>query len=302
MSFEKQKEEMVRICHEIWEKGQAELILGFGVNEAAEFATPLFVRNKDDIGKLIWDGSCSPNLAKYVLAKKEKVAIVAKPCDIRALVMYMIEKQITRDQVIIIGMECPGMQNGDNELHPWCAECKVHVPPIYNYLIKSENLVEQKKMEEPQNSETSNANLEANLQRLQAELKKCIMCFSCRQACYGCYCTTCFMDRNIPNWQPNELDMGAKLNFHLGRFMHLAGRCVECGACERVCPSGVKIRYIIKDLTDFCEKVYGYQAGLDPNEVPVLTAFEQNDKEFGFLGGEKFGNIKGSKCCDKAVG
>jgi ferredoxin len=75
--------------------------------------------------------------------------------------------------------------------------------------------------------------------------------------------------------------------------MHLAGRCVGCGACERVCPSNVKIRYLAKDLADFCQELYGYRPGENPDEVPAMTSFDQDDKEVGFLGGES-----NDLCCD----
>ena len=59
------------------------------------------------------------------------------------------------------------------------------------------------------------------------------------------------MDRGLPNWQPSEPGTKAKMVYHLGRTMHLAGRCIECGACERVCASGVNARYLIKEVTGF---------------------------------------------------
>ena len=92
------------------------------------------------------------------------------------------------------------------------------------------------------------------------------------------------MDRGMPNWQPAAPDLGLKMVYHMGKAMHLAGRCVECGACERVCPSGVEVRYIIKEVTNFIEKTYDYRTGLDIEAQPVMTTYKPDDKETGFLG------------------
>jgi ferredoxin len=93
-----------------------------------------------------------------------------------------------------------------------------------------------------------------------------------------------------PTGTPRIWIWGAKMTFHLGRAMHLAGRCVECGACERVCPSGVKIRYLIQELTDLCKEEYGYEAGINPDEVPAMATYNTKDREIGFLGGEEDGS------------
>jgi coenzyme F420-reducing hydrogenase beta subunit len=36
------------------------------------------------------------------------VALVAKPCDVRALNVLIQEGQVARDQVFVIGVACPG--------------------------------------------------------------------------------------------------------------------------------------------------------------------------------------------------
>jgi len=78
----------------------------------------------------------------------------------------------------------------------------------------------------------------------EAEIEKCKLCYACRGACFGCYCKVCFMERGSPNWHPPDIDKAAKITYHLTRAMHLAGRCVTCGACEAACSYGVKLAYI----------------------------------------------------------
>lgn len=289
MSFERQREEILKYCRDLFNENRVDLILGFTSGEAGRDAVPCFIRSADELDGLRWDEMCRPNLAKYLTEKKGRVGIIAKPCDARAIAMYLAENQIDRNNVYIIGVECAGMKSGDQKPEdgnkdPWCENCTVRIPPVYDVLVRYGDIPVEPGNN--RNTEAEGKDFEDRLSRFQSEIKKCILCFSCRQACYGCYCETCFIDRNIPNWLPAELDMGRKMVFHLGRAMHLAGRCVECGACERTCPSGVKIRYLTDELNKLCEELYGYRAGVNPEEVPAMTAFSQNDREVGFLGGE----------------
>lgn len=291
MGFDKQRNEIINICNNLLDEGKVSLILGFAEGQTKGISIPSFIRTKDEAVNLKWDDTCTTTLAKYLLEKKEGVAIIAKPCDARAIVMYMTENQIDRNKIYIIGVECAGMKDKNELPAPGCQDCTVRVPPLYDVLVKNEDIGAS--MPVKPEVEKGEAVLMDKLARFQKEISKCILCYSCRQACYGCYCETCFIDRDMPNWLPSELDIGAKMVFHLGRAMHLAGRCVECGACERACPSNVNIRYLVKDLADFCKDLYGYQPGMDPDEIPAMMTFSQNDKEVGFLGGEH-----NDSCCD----
>lgn len=293
MSFESQRNEIIDICKNLLDEGKASVILGFTEGQAGKNSAPFFIRSKAEADNLKWDDTCTTNLAKYLLEKKEGAAIIAKPCDARAIVMYMAENRIDRNKIYIIGVECRGMKDKDGKPAPGCEDCAFSMPPLYDVIVRNgdsevpaaEHFAFKGVHDDPVFSD--------KFERFRKEIEKCILCYSCRQACYGCYCETCFVERNIPNWLPNEPDTGMKMVFHLGRAMHLAGRCVECGACERACPSNVKIRYLAKDLAAFCKELYGYQPGEKPGEIPAMTSYDQNDREIGFMGGEH-----NDSCCN----
>jgi len=229
-------------------------------------------------------------------------------------VQFVIENQLERDKIYIIGMDCPGMTDADGDPRPGCPECTVRVAPVCDVRIEDDRVkehsgdgsehsgdgsccVQDKTGKHSGDGSSCVQNktqiepsplcspLSGSLVKFKEEIDKCILCYSCRQACYGCYCKSCFIERDMPDWQPAEIDAGTKMTFHLGRAMHLAGRCVECGACEAACASGVNVRYIISEATDFIEEEYGFKTGMDTDTTQAMLTHRQDDKEIGFFGG-----------------
>lgn len=281
MSFEKQTREIRACCKELLERDEVDVILGYTAGGLDGLLIPYFARTPEEAERVEWGDRCYQHLAGYLHGRGDRVGIVAKPCDVRAIIQLVIEQQVHRDRVHIIGVDCGGMVDAEGNPRPGCAECRVHTPPLCDTHVTDERIVQ---IEAGGGVETGD-DLACNLEKFQNEIDKCILCYSCRQACYGCYCATCFMQRDLPDWQPAEIDTGSKMTYHLGRAMHLAGRCVECGSCEAACASGVNIRYIIWELTDFIEETYDYRTGMDPEATPCMVTYAPNDREIGFLGG-----------------
>ena len=274
---EKHQNELRALCKKLLENGTVSTVIGFQEGGETGSSIPCILDSPEDTDKLVWNDRCVSNLSGYLLERTGKTAIVAKPCDARAIVSLIIENQLKREDIYIIGLVCEGMKNDDGLMLHGCLDCKVHVPPVYDVLIgEAEAVVSDRSNDNPDKSEIS-------FERFVSEMDKCILCFSCRQSCYGCYCATCFMERGEPDWQTTSPDMGAKMLYHLGRSTHLSGRCVECGACENACASGVDIRYLINTVTDFVEDTYGFQAGMDLETEPVMLTYKTDDLEIGFL-------------------
>ena len=59
----------------------------------------------------------------------------------------------------------------------------------------------------------------------------------------------------------------------------MAGRCVDCGACERACPAGIPLRRLAGKMTEIVEELFDYQAGMDKDASPLLAAYEPTDPE-----------------------
>jgi ferredoxin len=73
------------------------------------------------------------------------------------------------------------------------------------------------------------------------------------------------------------IGLSEKRAFHLGRAYHLAGRCVGCDECERVCPVGIPISHLNRMLAREVESAFGYRAGLAPVPGPLVTVLDRGE-------------------------
>ncbi|MCL1895910.1 MAG: hypothetical protein FWG03_05120 [Clostridiales bacterium] len=288
MGFEKQTEEIREICARLFSEGRVDAIVAHMDGGLDGTLIPFIAKGEGDIAKIVWGDRIRQNLAPYLHGRTDRVGIVAMPCDARAIVQYINESQLVRENVYIIGVDCPGMVDEDGSDRPGCAECAVRCAPVCDERVAGDPAGPAGDPDGAAGGLRPTAGEAVapaeKFARFRQEIDKCILCYSCRQACYACYCKTCFIDRDMPDWQPAELDAGTKMTFHLGRAMHLAGRCVECGACEAACASGVNVRYIIKEVTDFVDDMYGFRTGMDIGTAQAMVVYGLDDREQGFLG------------------
>jgi ferredoxin len=85
------------------------------------------------------------------------------------------------------------------------------------------------------------------------------------------------VDKSDPQWVGKSTDPTDTLTFHLLRAYHCAGRCTDCGACERVCPVGIEVRQFTRKLNQDAWKLFSWEAGLAPEERPPLDVYRQDD-------------------------
>jgi Na+-translocating ferredoxin:NAD+ oxidoreductase RnfC subunit len=106
----------------------------------------------------------------------------------------------------------------------------------------------------------------------------CIRCYACRQACPGCYCHECLAEQVDPTWTSIAHRVPEKAFFHIMRAYHLAGRCVECHACDRACPMGIPLSLLNRKIAKEVKELFGYQAGGDPEIPPPLATFRKDEE------------------------
>ncbi len=113
----------------------------------------------------------------------------------------------------------------------------------------------------------------------EKEFSRCLRCYSCRNVCPLCYCKDCILDRLNPTWINRAVNFSENTAFHIARAFHLAGRCAECGECERVCPANIPLGKLNRKLAKEVREKYEYEAGTDPEGKPFNASYRPDDPE-----------------------
>jgi ferredoxin len=265
-------------ARELFESEQVDCVVGYEAS-ARDGARPVFIYDAADVDRLVWNEHCVHNLVTYLHDKKKsqkrgedppRVAVVVKPCDSRAVNVLLAEQQVARERVYVIGMACEGMKDAKGENQERCIRCADRVPVIYDVLIGNPPIVNPPPEDYADLAEVEALPPNERLAFWLRQFDRCIRCYACRQVCPGCYCTTCMFERDDGLWIDAGIELPQKHMFHLGRALHLAGRCVECNECERVCPMGLPLSLLNRMLTREVEELFDHRAGREEKLSPLL--------------------------------
>jgi ferredoxin len=204
-------------------------------------------------------------IVKVLLAQARKnpektYGVLVRGCEERALNELYKWNQLQRDKVVVLGQACT------EDLASHC-ECWKPFPSRIDYGAEVSPVEESRKVQDLEKM--------AEAERLKwwlSHFNRCVKCFGCRDVCPVCFCTECSLEQK-------KLIPADKLppdtSFHLVRAVHMAGRCIDCGLCEEVCPSKIPLRALYKEVGKLVEKVFDYKPGADDGKSP-----------FSFLGEE----------------
>ncbi len=282
-------EQLIQKAKDLLSKKEVDAIIGYCATGKDE-AKPALIYQAEDAGELIFNDRCYNNLAVYLtrkdVKKLKKIGIVAKGCDIRAIVNLIIENQIDREKVYIIGMTCNGVVkpgSKDASLKSGkCDVCKVRNPHLADLVIGdkvTEQVPMDKKIKHADLEEFEKKTREEKWQFWVDQLSRCIRCNACRQACPMCYCNRCIVDYNTPQWIDTRSNPKGGMAWNLVRAYHLSGRCIDCSECERVCPVNIPLMLLNRTLQEEVQRSFDFEAGYDLEACPPLTVFEKDDKE-----------------------
>jgi formate dehydrogenase subunit beta len=265
-------------ARQLLEEGQVDCVIGYEAGPRGG-ARPVFVYDPAEAERLIWSSDCVHNLVTYLHDKKmpakrgeepPRVAVVVKPCDSRAINVLLAEQQIERERVFVIGVACEGVQDEMGETPGRCVRCGDRVPVVYDVLLGEPPQVTPIEDDYADLARIEEMEPVERLAFWLREFDRCIRCYACRQVCPGCYCTTCAFERDDGLWVDIGIELSQKRVFHLGRAFHLAGRCVECDECERVCPMGLPLSLLNRRLVREMDALFGHRAGREEVLTPLL--------------------------------
>ena len=260
---------------------KVDVVIGYGEGSVPNRPRTVFITKPEDADKLVWNRYCFYNLTLY-LVKQEvtglgKMAVVVKGCDARTIVVLEKESQINRNDITVIGVTCDGV---GEPLENKCLHCDVHTPEGCDMLIgekidNNEILFEEKYADVISIAKMS---LKDRWAFWENQFSKCIKCYACSKICPLCYCGTCIVEKNQPQWIDTSAHNKGNFAWNLVRAFHLAGRCIGCGECDRACPKDIPLNLINKELAMGIEKEFNYRAGYDVNDELAMVTYKEDDE------------------------
>jgi formate dehydrogenase subunit beta len=299
------------------EQGRVNYIIGYEPGSLKFITTPLITTNKDDVDRLVINPFIVNNLSVFLSDVSGKVGIVVKGCDSRSIVSLIQDQQVAREDVFIIGVPCSGVIDlnkiekltgkdrdelddivwendkavvtiggtkkefsAQEVLMDDCLSCDAPAPQEYDILLDEVGpLVRDKELSRSQIKELEDMPPEQRWQFWKNEFSRCIRCYACRQVCPACFCKRCFVEESEPQWLSPLPKWQDNLMFQVGRMIHVAGRCTDCGECQRACPVNIPLRSLSKKMEEIIDELFHYKAGMDKDAPPLMAAYESQEAE-----------------------
>jgi ferredoxin len=257
-------------ARELLESGTVQVVIGYE-NGTGDRVRAAFIRKPDDVQRLIYDERCEQNLAVYLsrdgVNSLGKPAVVAKLPTLRTIVQLAAENQITDDDQVIIHLTDDGK--------PVDLE---NIKAVEEYLKdKDFSLAEQ---DAGRIKVIESLSREERWDFWTGEFERCLKCYACRSACPLCYCDQCMVECNQPQWLPVAPHIRGNLEWHIVRAMHLAGRCINCGACESACPVDIPLNMLSQKMGETVLAEFEARPGMSATDGYALSSYkEEGDKE-----------------------
>jgi heterodisulfide reductase subunit C len=261
-------DELRKRAHELLQSGEVKLVIGYEEGKGNK-VRPVFITNPEDTNKLIFASRCVQNLAVY-LGKPEvkalgKPAITATLPVLRTIVQLASENQLTDESAVILGVTPDGVLKDFSSLEE-----------VENYISQFELQLEER--DKKILDDISQMTPEERWKFWIETLSPCFKCYACRAACPMCYCPKCTVEQNQPQWIPVPSHQKGNLEWHFMRAMHMAGRCVDCGACAQACPISIPLNLLTRKMMEDMKAQFGeYKIAVKKGNT--MSTFKPEDSE-----------------------
>lgn len=290
----KKIEEMIKKqAYELLEKNEIKCFIGYEKGQLPYHSPPAFIEEAEQVIRLVWDDFCTANLSIYLLntvaGPEEKIGLVAKGCDSRGILRLIQDNQVNRDHLIILGVSCSGMKDASNNAAEdgidqlpkmeKCLACTHPNPVIYDFLIGDRVEANPQKLFD-EVEEIEKLTIDDKYSYWSKEFENCIRCYACRNVCPACSCRSCYLEQHRVGWHGKSVEISENAKYILTRAMHVAGRCIECGECQRACPGDLSLMTINKKIIKDVNSLFGqYSAGVNLEEKQPLCNYHSADPD-----------------------
>jgi len=236
------------------------------LRRTAEGTAPYLFREGDDLSQLVLEPRYP--LAPIVsLIQKQypeaRIGLVARGCDVRALVEMAKRDQVDADRLFLLGVACTAEEaeacycaHPSPELEQWPQAMLIGTPvpgaPPNPIVAAYEQM-----------------SLEDRRGFWRQQFLKCIKCYGCRNICPECFCEACALED--PLWVERGVLAPPFPTFHLIRAMHMTSRCVACRQCELTCPAHIPLTVLYDLIRRDIGDLLGYVPGEDVTAAPPLS-------------------------------
>ncbi len=284
--------ELREVARKLLAEGTVNVVIGY--EEGPRGVRPAFITAAEQADKLVFDTRCVQNLATYLNPRRKQVtqlgkaAVVVKGCDARAVAGMIREKQLERENIVILAMRCGGvLQNPETDteltaetVSVRCAGCTAREPKLFDHLLGElppEPPVNKQRME--QIAALEKMSPAERRSYWNDQLSRCIRCHACREACPMCFCVKCTAEKSQPQWIDSSSTLQANRAWQTMRVLHQAGRCVDCMECERACPEHLPLGVLARYVADAVERRFDYKASDDPTVPAPIGVYKTDDDE-----------------------
>jgi ferredoxin len=237
-----------------------------GLRKTAEGIAPHLFKEGDDLSQLALNPRYPLAPVVSLLHKrypKARLGVVARACDIRALVEMAKRMQVDPERLYLLGIACTAEET---------EACYCTDPAFRIEGWPQAEVIGTPAKAGPPNpiiAEYEGMSLQERNTFWQQQFLKCIKCYGCRNICPECFCESCSLEN--PLWVEKGVLAPPFPTYHLIRAMHMSGRCVACRQCELACPAHIPLTILHDLIRRDVEELMSYVPGMDLDAQPPMS-------------------------------